>query len=160
MFSIGDTVCYPLHGVGTIESIEERSVLDKVSTYYVISLMNTRMTALLPVDSAEVVGLRSIIDPSLCDELYAYFRTADADIGSSNWNQRYRDNMEKLRKGDPHSVIDVILCLSKRGRIRSLSSGERKMLANAKAILAAEIAASSGRKIEEIESELYQDIII
>ncbi len=160
MFSIGDTVCYPLHGVGKIESIEERDVLNKTATYYVISLMNTRMTAMLPVESAESVGLRPIVDPSLCDNIYAYFKTTDADIGSSNWNQRYRDNMEKLRKGDPFSVIDVILCLSKRGRMRNLSSGERKMLANAKAILAAEIAASSGRSIGEIESELYKDIIV
>lgn len=160
MFSIGDTVCYPLHGVGKIESIEDRAVLDKTATYYVISLMNTRMTALLPVDAAESVGLRSIIDASLCDELYEYISTAPADIGSSNWNQRYRDNMEKLRKGDPHSVIDVILCLSKRGKMRNLSSGERKMLSNAKAILSAEISAASGKNINEIESVLYKDIIV
>lgn len=159
MFSIGDTVCYPLHGVGKIESIEDRDVLEKTSTYYVISLMNTRMTALLPVESAESVGLRHIIDPSLCEELFDYIRTAKVDIGSSNWNQRYRDNMEKLRKGDPHSVIDVILCLSKRSRSKNLSSGERKMLSNAKAILSAEISAASGQSIDELEEELYKGII-
>lgn len=151
MFSIGDTVCYPLHGVGRIESIEERQVLDKTATYYVISLNDTRMTALLPVDSAESVGLRHIIDPSECADINKYFKTAEADIGDSNWNQRYRDNMEKLRKGDLRSVIDVILCLTKRNKMRTLSSGERKMLSNAKSILTAEISAVSGKSSDEVE---------
>lgn len=159
MFSIGDTVCYPLHGVGKIESIEDHDVLNKTTTYYVISLMNTRMTAMLPVDSAESVGLRPIIDPSLCEKAIAYFHSAKPNIGSSNWNQRYRDNMEKLRKGDPYNVIDVILCLGTRNKMRTLSSGERKMLSNAKSILSAEISAVSGRPIGEIESELFKDFI-
>ena len=27
MFQIGDLVCYPMHGVGVVEAIEERSIL-------------------------------------------------------------------------------------------------------------------------------------
>lgn len=155
MFSVGDTVCYPLHGVGIIESIEEHEVLNKTANYYVIRLTNTKMTALLPVDNAEYVGLRHIIDASECDELVSYYKTATADIGDSNWNQRYRDNMEKLRKGDLHNVIDVILCLSKRNTMRTLSSGERKMLSNAKNILSAEIAAVSGKNLDEVENWFF-----
>ena len=160
MFSIGDIVCYPLHGVGKIEAIEEREVLNKSTTYYVISLANTRMTALLPVDSAEAVGLRPIISPDECTAIYDYYKTADPGIGSSNWNQRYRDNMEKLRKGDPRSVADVILCLAKRSLMRTLSSGERKMLSNARGILAAEIAAVTKRSLDEVEKDLFNESVI
>ncbi|MBR0136562.1 MAG: CarD family transcriptional regulator [Clostridia bacterium] len=155
MFSIGDTVCYPLHGVGKIESIEEQRVLDRTAVYYVIRLANTRMTASIPVDNAEAVGLRNIISASECSELKTYYKTARPEIGDSNWNQRYRDNMEKLRKGDPHSVIDVILCLTKRNTMRTLSSGERKMLSNARSILASEIAAATGREQSEVEKSFF-----
>ena len=151
MFSVGDTVCYPLHGVGTIEAIEEREVYDRTATYYVIRLTNTRMTALLPIETAEQVGLRSIIPAELYPKLLEYFKTAEADIGDSNWNQRYRENMEKLRKGDLFNVIDVILCLSKRNRMRALSSQERKMLSNARSILLAELAVATGKPADEIE---------
>ncbi len=151
MFSIGDTVCYPLHGVGTIEAIEERKVYDRTATYYVIRLTNTRMTALLPIETAESVGLRWVVSGEIYPDLVRYYKTTDADIGDSNWNQRYRDNMEKLRKGDPYSLIDVILCLTKRNRMRALSSQERKMLSNAKSILVAELAVATGLPGEEIE---------
>ena len=140
MFSIGDTVCYPLHGVGTIEAIEERDVLGKITTYYVLRLINTRLTAMLPVDNAESVGLRRIITKQECEELFEYYRTAQPSLGSANWTPRYRDNMDKLRTGDPKTVVDVMLCLGKRNSIRTLSSGERKMLSNAKNILCTEIS--------------------
>ena len=152
MFSIGDTVCYPLHGVGTIEAIEERDVLGKITTYYVLRLINTRLTAMLPVDNAESVGLRRIITEQECEELFEYYRTAQPCLGSANWNQRYRDNMDKLRTGDPKTVVDVMLCLGKRNSIRTLSSGERKMLSNAKNILCTEISVVLEKPVEEIEA--------
>ena len=152
MFSIGDTVCYPLHGIGTIEGIEEQDVLGTTTTYYVIRIINTKLTAMLPVNTAEAVGLRRIITSDECEALFEYYRTADRDIGNSNWNQRYRENMDKLRKGDPHSVIDVMLCLDTRNSIRTLSSGERKMLSTAKNILCTEIAVVLNKPVEEIEA--------
>ena len=158
MFSIGDTVCYPLHGVGKIESIEDRQVLEKKATYYVIALNNTRMTAMLPVATAEEVGLRHIISPAECDKVIDYIKTANVGIGDPNWNQRYRDNMEKLRRGDPFSVIDVILCLTKRNRMRTLSSGERKMLSNAKSILVSEISAVTGKSVDDCEKWAFEGL--
>ena len=158
MFSIGDTVCYPLHGIGTIESIEERDVLGATTTYYVIRLINTKLTAMLPVDNSESVGLRMIITPVECEELFEYFKTADPCLGNANWNQRYRENMDKLRKGDPKSIVDVMLCLDKRNSIRTLSSGERKMLSNAKAILCTEISVVLGKPVGEIEAMLISSV--
>ena len=33
MFEVGDLVCYPMHGVGVVESIEEQSVLGETAQY-------------------------------------------------------------------------------------------------------------------------------
>lgn len=30
---------------------------------------------------------------------------------SDNWNQRYRENLDKLRKGGIYDVADVVVCL-------------------------------------------------
>ena len=33
MFSVGDKVVYPMHGAGTIQNIEEKSVLGETRAY-------------------------------------------------------------------------------------------------------------------------------
>ena len=57
MFQIGDYVCYPMHGVGTVESIEEQTVLGETSKYYLLRFTYNRMTAMIPVSNADAVGL-------------------------------------------------------------------------------------------------------
>ena len=49
MFSVGDQVCYPMHGVGVVEKIEERTVLGETAQYYVLRFISNKMTALVPV---------------------------------------------------------------------------------------------------------------
>ena len=152
MFSIGDTVCYPLHGVGKIIAIEDKEVCGRSSTYYVIQSVTQKMTILLPIETAESAGLRSVVSPDMYPKFLEYYKTAEVNIGDSNWNQRYRENMAKLRSGDLFSVIDVILCLTKRNSMRTLSSQERKMLLNARSVLSSELAESTGKSEQEIES--------
>jgi len=36
MYNIGDKIVYPMHGAGVIESIEEREILGKKQSYYVV----------------------------------------------------------------------------------------------------------------------------
>ena len=69
---------------------------------------------------------------------------------SENWNQRYRDNLAKLKGGDIYDVADVIKCLKRRDSLKGLSAGDRKMLITARQVLSAELSAASGRDIDEI----------
>ena len=69
---------------------------------------------------------------------------------NENWNKRYRENYEKLRGGDIYDVADVVKCLCKRDAERGLSAGERKMLSGARQVLLAELAAASGRDVEDL----------
>lgn len=140
MFSIGDLVCYPMHGVGTIEGIVTQKVLGATAEYYSLRLSSGKMTALIPVSTAEQIGLRHLIDAEECKKVLAYMEEPGSR-GSDNWNQRYRENMEKMRKGNVYDVADVVKCLLIRDNEKGLSSGERKMLSAAKLIVAGEIAA-------------------
>lgn len=139
MFSVGDLVCYPMHGVGTIVEIVNQTVLGETADYYSLRFSNGRMTALVPVDNASTVGLRALIGRSECDDVLSYMEKP-GDRGSDNWNQRYRDNMEKMRTGSIYEVADVVKCLRMRESEKGLSAGERKMLATAKLIVAGELA--------------------
>lgn len=150
MFSVGDSVCYPMHGVGVIEEIQEQQVLGETARYYVLRFVTGKMTAMVPVDKAETVGLRRLSDAETCEQAMAHLRSDENRMESDNWNQRYRDNLDKLRGGDLISVADVVKCLVKRERERGLSAGERKMLATAKQVLIAELIAATGCEESEL----------
>lgn len=69
---------------------------------------------------------------------------------SANWNRRYRANMEKIRSGNIFQVAEVVRNLALRDKEKGLSTGERKMLENAKHILTSEIVLS--KSIQEDEA--------
>ncbi|MBQ3849897.1 MAG: CarD family transcriptional regulator [Clostridia bacterium] len=153
MFTIGDLVCYPMHGVGTVERIVSQTVLGATADYYSLRFGNGKVTALVPVLSAESIGLRSLIAPNECDDVILYMKKP-GNRGSDNWNQRYRENMDKMRSGGIYDLADVVKCLSLREMEKGLSSGERKMLATAKMIILTELATVLNMDPAEIEKKI------
>ena len=61
MFNIGDKIVYPMHGAGTIDSIEEKDVLGEKQSYYILK-MPGEVKVMIPTAKAEQVGVRYIID--------------------------------------------------------------------------------------------------
>lgn len=145
MFQIGDLVCYPMHGVGVVEAIEEQTILGETAQYYRLRFTLGRMTAMVPVKNAEQVGLRTLADPETCRKVIGYLESDACVEENDNWNQRYRENLEKLRGGDILVVAGVVKGLMRRDRERGLSAGERKMYLTARQVLIAELAASTKR---------------
>ena len=58
MFSVGDKVIHPAYGAGVIAEINEKQVGEQQCTYYIIELLTQPGTLMVPVDRAEVLGLR------------------------------------------------------------------------------------------------------
>ncbi len=138
MFNIGDKVVYPMHGAGTIEGVEEREILGKVHRYYVLRLPIGDMKVMIPVDNTKEIGLRDVIGPEEADRVMLVLKQECTEM-STNWNRRYRSNLEKIKSGDIYEVADVVRNLSNREREKGLSTGERKMLDSAKEILVSEL---------------------
>lgn len=153
MFSVGDRVVYPMHGAGVIRSIEEREILGSSQSYYVMHLPMGDMKVMIPLASADEVGLREVIDPDEVDKVLEVLRGQKTKM-SSNWNRRYRANLEKIRTGNIYEVAEVVRNLTMRDQEKGLSTGERKMLESARGILLSELVLARGLDESTVEAEL------
>ena len=138
MYSIGNEVAYPMHGAGVISKIENREVLGVTKSYYVLQMPYGSMQVLVPVDSADQVGLRPVVSEK---EIPAVLKVLSADSTpmDDNWNRRIRENADKLKTGELANVAEVIRNLTRVGRTKKLSSGEKKQLQSAMQILISEM---------------------
>ncbi len=154
VFKIGDKVVYPMHGAGIIEGVEEKCILGEKHKYYVLKMPVGDMKVMIPINNIEGIGVRNIVSAEEADRVLKVFEACGED-DNSNWNKRYRENMEKMRIGELSEIAYVTKTLMLRDRRKSLSNAERKMLANAKNILLSELVLSKGISHTEAE-ELLQ----
>ena len=150
MFNVGDFIVYPMHGAGTIDAIEEKDILGEKQSYYILK-MPGEVKVMVPTNKAEKIGVRSIIDKSSADKVFSILEDDETEM-SMNWNKRYRDNMDKMKSGDIYEVADVVRNLSFKQKEKGLSTGEKKMLINAKQILVSELVLAERSSYEEMES--------
>ncbi|WP_099951326.1 CarD family transcriptional regulator [Ezakiella peruensis] len=138
MFNIGDKVSYPMHGAGVITEISKKELLGEVKDYYTIKIPVNEVVVSVPVDKAEDLGLRPIIEK---DELDGILETlkAEAKKTNGNWSKRHRNNFEKLKSGDIIEVAEVVRDLTLLSKERNLSGGDRRMLTNSMNLLLSEI---------------------
>lgn len=149
MFNVGDKIVYPMHGAGTIDSIEEKDILGEKQSYYILK-MPGEVKVMIPTTKAEEVGVRSIIDKNEAETVFGILEQ-DETIMDKNWNKRYRDNMDKMKSGDIFEVADVVRNLSFKQKEKGLSTGEKKMLNNAKQILVSELVLAEHASQDEVE---------
>ena len=151
MFKVGDCVAHPMHGAGVIDSIQEKKINGVSRQYYVLKLPVGGMVVMISMETSSDIGVRPIVSPETAEEIIESMPTLEYEI-TQNWNQRYRENMLRIKSGDLREVARVIKALVSRDRNKGLSTGERKMLHAAKQILISEIVLSEGASYEEIES--------
>jgi CarD family transcriptional regulator len=154
MFQIGDLAVYPAHGVGRIESIEQREISGDTHDFFIMRILENDMIIMIPVDNVQNVGLRSVISKKEVKDIYQILKHRKASVNSQTWNRRYRDYMEKIKTGSLTEVAEVLrdLCLLKGDK--ELSFGERKMLDTARNLLVKEISIATKSKEGDIEKNI------
>jgi len=154
MFRVGQKVVYPTHGVGRIESIEQKEVSGARQSFYILRILGTDMTIMVPTGNAQRVGLRHLIGAKEVPKVMEILRKKDVEI-SPNWNRRFKDNLERIKTGSLYEVATVLRKLVLLQRERSLSFGEKKMLENVRQLLVSEISHAVG--IEEGDARSLVD---
>lgn len=155
MFNVGDKVVYPMHGAGIIEAIEEKEVLGQRKRYYIMKMPIGEMRVMIPMNNVQEIGLRQVIDDQGVRKVWEILQGETSKM-SQNWNRRYRANMEKIKSGDIYEVAEVVRNLAIRDREKGLSTGERKMLDNARQILISELVLAQNSTEEQVEHTLEE----
>ena len=82
MFNIGDKIVYPMHGAGTIDSIEEKDILGEKESYYILR-MPGEVKVMVPIAKAEQVGVRNIIDKNSADRVFKVLEQDETEMNKN-----------------------------------------------------------------------------
>lgn len=156
MFCVGDKVAHPMHGAGIIDAIVTETIAGAKQDYYVFRMPAGGLTLKIPTAASDASGLRGVWDLGRIQQLLRDLAGLEVERFTGSWNQRYRENMQKLKSGDLYEVARVIKGLLHRESERGLSTGERKMLRTAKQILISEMALSTGETYDDLENQVNQ----
>lgn len=153
MFQVGDKVVHPMHGAGVIDSIVREKISGKAMDFYVFKMPISGLTLKIPTENSTAIGIRAIKTRSEIEEVIAHIPKLGVDM-TANWNHRYRENMERIKSGDLLEVAGVIKALMHRDGERGLSTGERKMLHNARQILLSEVVLAEDVEYADAEARV------
>lgn len=157
MYKIGDKIVYPMHGAGIIESIEEKEILGQQRQYYVLRIPIGDMKVMIPISNVNNIGLRRVIDEDGVEKVLTILEEKDAYM-NNNWNKRYRNHMEKIKSGSIFELAEVVRNLSLRDKEKGLSTGEKKMLDNARQILISELVLARDSEEDKIKNLLEKHL--
>jgi len=153
-FKVGDVAVYPAHGVGKVDSIEEREIAGNRHKFYILKILDTGMTIMVPTGNVRNVGLREVINTSEVGIVYDILRERDISINEQTWNRRYREYMDKIKTGSIYEIAEVLRDLMLLRYEKELSFGERKMLDTARCLIVKELAVAQDVEEEVIEEEI------
>ena len=153
MYQIGDKVVHPMHGAGVIDSIVRKKVAGKVQDYYLLKLSTGSMMVMIPTEHSDEIGVRPVVSGQEATHILSEMEDIQVDM-TSNWNQRYRENMLRIKSGNLLDVSKVVKGLMYRETQKGLSTGERKMLHSAKQILISELVLAQSMPYEAVEEQV------
>ena len=153
MYQVGDRVVHPMHGAGIIESIVQERLGGQLGSYYVFRMPSGGLTLKIPTGSCGAIGVRALSTSGRIREVLSAIPGLEIDR-TTNWNRRYRENLNRLKSGDLLEVARVIKGLM--WRDQGLSNGERKMLHSAKQILVSEVVLVEGHTYPDAEQRIEQ----
>ena len=157
MFEVGDKVVYPHHGAGTVVKKEKREILGQTREYLTIQILHNDMTVNVPVENAEQVGLRTVIDEDLVNTVVKALTAGESEM-PKNWNRRFKHNRDKMKTGDIFELAEVVKNLNLRDHEKGLSTGEKQMFVKAKKILASELMYA--KAVDEDEAAEWLDGVL
>ena len=148
-FEVGDRVVYPNQGVGTIENISSRSFGAQFEKFYLLRLVYSSMTVMVPFSNVNTIGLRKVTRNAEIARVLAFLSSGSCRF-HADWKSRFKENSEKMLGGSLLNVAEVLKGLLLLQIEKPLSFREKKMLDRARHMLVTEL--TMARRMPEVEA--------
>ncbi len=159
MYKIGDRVVYPMQGAGTIVDKKTKELLGMEKEFFILQMPIANIRISIPVDQMEKIGIRPVMSREDGLKVMEILRQ-DSTKMSDNWSQRYRENLENLKTGDPFEMADIVRNLQIRDMEKGLSTSEKKMLGKTKKMLISELIIVGSLSVEEARDMIDEAITL
>jgi len=153
VFEVGEKVVHPVHGAGTVSRIEERIEDGRPVLYYIIPDALVSCALMIPVSTAEDIGLRHAMPQTCATEVYQAIRDAgvNGDTGAA--------------EATPSGAEETIKVARALGRLlhkratSSISQAERRDMDRLKRLLVGELSLVTGYAESRI-SALIENCVV
>lgn len=152
-FKIGDYAVYPSHGVGKIIDIEKTSIVGQDFSCYLMYFEKEKLNIKIPINSAEKIGLRSLISKSQMDEVFSILRSGIKKL-KGMWSRRAQEYETKINSGDIMLLAEVLRDLTRDIEDSERSYSERIIYETAIYRLASEYVVIYGVSLEEAKEKI------
>ena len=153
-FNVSSKVVYPAQGVAEVIGVETKEIGGRLTSFYLLRIMDSDMKILVPVEKAHQVGLRDVASTGEVEEVLDILREKEVHLDKQTWNRRYRGFMEKIKTGSLFEVAEVFRDLYRLKNTKTLSFGERRMLDTAKNLIVKELSVARNWTEQRVEKEL------
>ncbi len=157
MFAVDERIVYPAHGVAKVNRILEKKLGSSVSFFYELTFLSKPMIILVPVDNAEMVGIRRLSTSSNIHEIFKTLsETSPAayEPNTTNWNKRNKEYQRKIRTGNLRETCEIYRDLKRIENVKGLSFGEKNLLLQTELLLCEEIALVNNIEHEKAVEQL------
>jgi len=153
-FKAGDKAVHPAHGVGEVIAVEEREIAGRPNRCYVLRIVPTGLKVMVPVEAADRVGLRPVMQEREAAQILEILRAPEVAVDLHPWNRRFRAYTEMLKSGLPEEIAKVLRDMYRLKFDKDLSFGERRLLDQARNLLIQELALAKHVEPARIEGEI------
>jgi CarD family transcriptional regulator len=143
MYTLNEKVVYPGIGVAQIKKVIEKSFGAATTKFYELKFINKEMTILIPVDSQDSCGIRSLSSEKNIQELFQILSEPviiKKQCATSSWSKRNKQYQYRIKTGDLLEITKIYRDLQCMSQEKDLSFGERNLLNQTENLLAEEIA--------------------
>lgn len=147
----GNKVIYPRLGICRVNGIVEQTVGDTIVKLYALKPVDHQdtTTVLVPVNKAEEVGVRKLIEKEDIPKLLK-FLGKDIEVASDH-RKRNAKNAERMASGEIYEVADSLKTMAKLSKSKTLSPEEQQTMARARYLIIREISHVTKATPEEVE---------
>lgn len=153
VLSVGNKVVYPCQGPCLIGPVVRKVVDGRPIKFYHLALLDDRGGELfVPVDKAQAIGIRPLLDKSEIPKLLKRLKKTAGTV--KGWKQRADDNFKLLTSGSAFDLAEIVESLTELSSRKALSFRESQTLEKARRLLICEISEVMGKTKSAAEAQV------